>query len=72
VGSVHYRYALYEGGAEELYDLDADPGELKNLAALAEYADEKAALRALLPRTPPEQRAPRGPAARSRPTPRPR
>lgn len=41
---VHYR----EGDGEELYDLQLDPGELRNLAALPEFRPQLAACRARL------------------------
>ena len=43
-----WRYTLYNSGAEELYDHDADPREWKNLARHARHADTKARLKALL------------------------
>ena len=39
-------------GRVELYDLRADPDESRNLAALAEWADERAALERVLERRP--------------------
>ncbi len=46
--SRFFELATGKRPAEELYDLRKDPGELKNVAARAEYATQKAALRAAL------------------------
>ena len=43
-----HRYILYNNGAEELYDHDADPREWKNLATDPAQAKTKARLKALL------------------------
>jgi len=43
-----HRYTLYNNGAEELYDHDADPREWKNLAEDPAHAETKARLKALL------------------------
>lgn len=45
-GRYKYIRTLVEGETEELYDLDADPEELDNLAATAEHGPLLAALRA--------------------------
>jgi len=45
-GKFKYIRYLVAGETEELYDLDADPEELTNLAARAEHRDRLAALRA--------------------------
>jgi N-acetylglucosamine-6-sulfatase len=41
------KYVKYDGGFEELFDLAADPNELKNQAHEASYADELAGFRIL-------------------------
>ncbi len=45
-----YKYAVYDSGdrRELLFDLEADPGEMRNLARSAEYGDVLARHRALL------------------------
>lgn len=48
VRSKHYRYTLYDNGAEELYDHRNDPYEWVNLADSASHAGVKAGLRAEL------------------------
>lgn len=48
VRSEKYRYILYDGGGEELYDMKADPNELKNLAILPELDTLKKKLRVQL------------------------
>ncbi|HET7771903.1 MAG TPA: sulfatase-like hydrolase/transferase [Chloroflexota bacterium] len=40
-----WKYVYYTGGGEELYDPAADPGELRNLAVVPEYAEVVAAER---------------------------
>ena len=44
VRSARWKYVRYLGYGEELYDLDADPGELRNLAGEATAAVERARL----------------------------
>jgi choline-sulfatase len=50
VRSARYKYNLYKGGEprEMLVDLENDPGEMKNLATLAEYRDVMEAHRGML------------------------
>jgi len=48
VRTKRWRYILYNSGAEELYDHDADPYEWTNLADDARYAEAKAGLRGTL------------------------
>ena len=43
-----WRYIRYADGGEELYDHDADPHELHNLAADPKYAAEVAQMKQLL------------------------
>ncbi len=43
-----YKYVCTENALEELYDLQADPYELKNLAVLDEYEDKKEEMKKLL------------------------
>ncbi len=49
VRSEDWRYIRYANGDEELYHSQADPLEYRNLAALPEYADQKAKLAKWLP-----------------------
>ena len=44
IRSARWKYVRYLGYGEELYDLDADPGELRNLAGEASAAAERARL----------------------------
>ncbi|MCL4508845.1 MAG: sulfatase-like hydrolase/transferase [Chloroflexi bacterium] len=44
----HWQYNRYLWGGEELYDLAADPGELRNLAGELTYAEQSDQLRATL------------------------
>jgi hypothetical protein len=46
VRTSRYKYIMYSGGDEELYDLQTDPYELQNLAGVATLAGVKAQLRA--------------------------
>jgi len=46
--TARYKYNLYEGNVPELFDLQADPGETKNLAADPAQAATLAAHRQLL------------------------
>ena len=48
VRTRRWRYILYNNGAEELYDHDADPCEWTNLAGDARWAEVKADLKATL------------------------
>jgi arylsulfatase A-like enzyme len=50
VRTERYRYDLYEGGEEQLYDLRADPWELTSRHADPRYAQVKAALARALAR----------------------
>lgn len=43
-----WKYAATEDTLDELYDLEADPYELKNLAVLPEYDGKKQEMRKLL------------------------
>jgi len=42
VRSVHYKYCIYDNGErrEQLFDMDADPGEMTNLAVDAAHEDQ--------------------------------
>ena len=44
-----YRYITYADGGEELYDMESDPREYRNLAGFDEFQEIKDALRAWLP-----------------------
>lgn len=48
IGADVYRYLRYADGSVELYNVTADPHEWNNLASVAGYADEKAAMAARL------------------------
>ena len=48
VRNGHWKYVHYEGLAAQLFDLEADPGEEKDLANDADYADVRAACEAKL------------------------
>ena len=56
VRSRRWRYILYNNGAEELYDHDADPYEWANLSGDAKYGKVKADLKAQLLRMTGRQR----------------
>lgn len=47
---TRYRYLRYEDGSEELYDLQDDPHEWKNLATDADLAETKARLSQWIPK----------------------
>ncbi|HEY5622530.1 MAG TPA: sulfatase [Gammaproteobacteria bacterium] len=49
VSTDRYRYLRYADGSEELYDIDADPHEWRNLAADSSYTRVKAELAEWLP-----------------------
>jgi arylsulfatase A-like enzyme len=48
VRSARWKYVRYSTGEEELYDLDADPSELENLAARPTEEETRSRLRARL------------------------
>jgi arylsulfatase A-like enzyme len=48
IRTARWKYVLYPSGVEELYDTDADPAEVRDLARSAEHAERRAALRARL------------------------
>jgi arylsulfatase A-like enzyme len=50
IRTERWRYIRYADGSEELYDLQADPQELKNLAAEAQFATVKRDLAKWLPK----------------------
>ncbi|MFZ5831228.1 MAG: sulfatase [Planctomycetota bacterium] len=50
VRTERWRYICYADGSEELYDMEADPNEWKNLAGDAKYADVLAELRGWAPK----------------------
>ncbi len=41
----HYKYCYYVGDLDELFDLETDPAEMKNLAALPAYQEKRAELK---------------------------
>jgi len=49
IRTERWRYIRYADGSEELYDMQADPNEWKNLAGDSNYADVKAKLAKWLP-----------------------
>jgi iduronate 2-sulfatase len=46
----HYRYIIYEDGAEELYALESDPGERNNLSQSIDLDSVKKSMRSHLPK----------------------
>jgi hypothetical protein len=50
VRTLRYKYVLYSGGGEELYDLQADPYELRNQAGGRPFRAVQATLRSDLMR----------------------
>lgn len=50
IRTERWRYIRYADGSEELYDMQADPNEWKNLAAAAKFADTKRDLAKWLPK----------------------
>ncbi|MBT5832540.1 MAG: sulfatase-like hydrolase/transferase [Candidatus Latescibacteria bacterium] len=48
VRTTHYKYAHYSDGSAELYDLEADPNEITNLAGNSTFGDIENQLKALL------------------------
>jgi len=48
VRSEAYRYILHDGGGEELYDMNRDPGELCNLSGNPEFSEVQCKLRSVL------------------------
>jgi len=50
VRTERWRYIRYADGSEELYDVEADPNEWKNLAGDAEFAEVKRDLAKWLPK----------------------
>jgi uncharacterized sulfatase len=73
VRTLRFRYTQWPDGSRELYDHDADPGEITNLAARPEHASTIAELAAMIQARAMPQRAsaPATPSA-SRPAGRPR
>jgi arylsulfatase A-like enzyme len=51
IRTERWRYIRHADGSEELYDMQADPNEWKNLAADAQFADVKRDLAKWLPKT---------------------
>ena len=52
VSGKRWRYIHYANGDEELYDIETDPFEWKNLAGQSEFADELMALKKQAPQDP--------------------
>ena len=52
ISDPRYRYIRYHDGFEELYDLQLDPNEFINIAAIPESATIKARLSKDLPKSP--------------------
>ncbi|NRP75222.1 Arylsulfatase [Ensifer psoraleae] len=48
VSHDNFKYIFSPGDMDELYDLDSDPGEMRNLAAEADYADVLSRMRSAL------------------------
>jgi iduronate 2-sulfatase len=46
--TLRYKYAYYQDGSAELYDLEADPHEIENLAGQPAYATVEAEMRGRL------------------------
>jgi arylsulfatase A-like enzyme len=51
VRTEQWRYIHYVNGDEELYDLESDPHEWKNLAEDLDYAEVKQQLAQFIPKT---------------------
>ena len=51
VRTERWRYIRYNDGGEELYDEQADPGDIRNLAGDAKYEDLKRELAAWMPKS---------------------
>ena len=58
VRDERWRYLRYSDGAEELYDLQADPNEWRNVAAVPAHAATKTRLATALPKDPVRSGAP--------------
>ena len=62
IRTERWRYIHYADGSEELYDMQADPNEWKNLAGDPQFADVKSELARWLPK----KDVPPAPGSRSR------